>query len=149
MTTMHHAGICVNDMDASLRFYRDGLELTVLVDKVLNGDMESLLGVRTASLRTVFLGDAEHTDSGIVELLDLGLPALADGDPQAGLPVRGVFLISLQVDVPVVLARLAEMGLGGTPRTMPIPGGGVAATVTDPDGVMVELLPKAPLSVMK
>jgi glyoxylase I family protein len=146
---MHHAGICVHDMDASLRFYRDGLELTVLVDKVLNADMETLLGVHTDSVRTVFLGDAEHTDSGIIELLDLGLPSVADGDPQPGLPARGLFLVSRQVDVPVVLARLAELRLGGTPRTMAILGGGVAATVTDPDGVMVELLPKGPLSVMK
>jgi catechol 2,3-dioxygenase-like lactoylglutathione lyase family enzyme len=149
MTTTHHAGICVHDMDASLRFYRDGLGLTVLVDKVLNADLESLLGVRTESVRTVFLGDAEHTDSGILELLDVGLSAVADGEPQNGLPTRGLFLVSFQVDVPVVLARLAELGLGGTPRTMPTPSGGVAATVTDPDGVMVELLPQKPLSLMK
>jgi catechol 2,3-dioxygenase-like lactoylglutathione lyase family enzyme len=149
MTTMHHAGICVHDIDESLRFYRDGLELTVLVDTVLNADLEPLLGVHTESVRTVFLGDAEHTDSGIIELLDLGTANLADGESQTGLPARGLFLVSLQVDVPVVLSRLAELGLGGTPRTLTILGGGVAATVTDPDGVMVELLPKGPLSVMK
>jgi catechol 2,3-dioxygenase-like lactoylglutathione lyase family enzyme len=148
MTTTHHAGICVHDMDASLRFYRDGLDLTVLVDKVLDADLESLLGVHTESVRMVFLGDTEHTDSGIIELLDLGLSTVGDGEPQTGLPGRGLFLVSFQVDVPVVLARLAELGLGGPPRTMPTPSGGVAATVTDPDGVMVELLPKTPLSVL-
>jgi catechol 2,3-dioxygenase-like lactoylglutathione lyase family enzyme len=146
---MHHAGVCVRDMETSLRFYRDGLELTVLADKVLDADLEPLLGVRTESVRTVFLGDSGHPDSGIVELLDLGVPDIADEPPQGGLPTRGVFLLSLQVDVKAVLARLAEMGLGGTPRVMPTPGGGVAATVTDPDGVMVELLPMGRLSVMK
>lgn len=149
MTTLHHAGICVQDMDESLRFYRDGLGLTVLVDRVLAADLESLLGVRTDSVRTIFLGDAEHTDSGIIELLDLGAAHLAVDAPQPGLPARGVFLLSLQVDVMVILSRLAEMGLGGQPRTMAVPGGGVAATVTDPDGVMVELLPKGELSLMK
>ena len=145
---MHHAGVCVRDIEASLRFYRDGLELTVLADKVLNADLEPLLGVRTESVRTVFLGDTGHPDSGIIELLDFGVSGIADDEPQAGLPARGVFLLSLQVDVKAVLARLAEMGLGGTPRVMPTPGGGLAATVIDPDGVMVELLPRGKLSVM-
>lgn len=148
MTTLHHAGVCVRDMDESLRFYRDGLELTVLADKVLAADLESLLGVRTESVRTVFLGDAEHPDSGIIELLDLGVAEVTDGRPQAGLPARGVFLLSLQVDVSAVLNRLGEMGFGGQVRSMPTPGGGLAATVTDPDGVMIELLPRGKLSVM-
>lgn len=148
MSTTHHVGICVCDMAESLRFYRDGLELTVLADKVLNADLESLLGVHTEAVRTVFLGDAEHPDAGMVELLDLGLPSVAETQPQPGLPLRGVFLLSLQVDVRAVLYRLEVMGLGGSPRTMPTPGGGIAATVTDPDGVMVELLPVGKLSVL-
>lgn len=148
MTTMHHAGVCVRNLDESLRFYRDGLGLTVLTDKALDADLESLLAVRTERVRTVFLGDAEHTDSGIIELLDLGVAGIADGAPQSGVPARGVFLLSVQVDVAATLARLAEMGLGGIPRTMPTPGGGLAATVTDPDGVMVELLPTGKLAVM-
>ncbi|WP_428343141.1 VOC family protein [Mycobacterium sp.] len=148
MSTTHHAGICVCDMEQSLRFYRDGLELTVLADKVLNANLESLLGVHTEAVRTVFLGDAEQPDSGMVELLDLGLPSVAEAQPQPGLPVRGVFLLSLQVDVAAVLSRLDEMGLGGSPRMMSTPGGGMAATVTDPDGVMVELLPVGKLSVL-
>jgi catechol 2,3-dioxygenase-like lactoylglutathione lyase family enzyme len=149
MTTIHHAGVCVRDMDQSLRFYRDALGLAVLTDKTLEADLEMLLGVRTRAVRTVFLGDAEHTDSGIVELLDLGLSGIAASAPQSGLPARGVFLLSFQVDVPAVLTALAELSLGGTPRTMPTPGGGLAATVTDPDGVMVELLPMGKLAVMQ
>lgn len=148
MTTVHHAGVCVRDMELSLRFYRDGLGLTVLTDKVLAADLEPLLGVPTESVRTVFLGDAEHTDSGIVELLDLGRAGIAQDEPQPGVPGRGVFLLSFQVDVTAVLSRLAQMGLGATPRTMGTPGGGLAATVTDPDGVMVELLPLGRLAVM-
>ena len=66
---------------------------------------------------------------------------IADAPAQTGLPNRGVFLLSFQVDVPGVLARLADLGLGGVPRTMATPRGGLAATVVDPDGVLVELLP--------
>lgn len=149
MTTVHHAGLYVRNMDESLRFYRDGLGLAVLADKVLHADLESLLGVATETVRTVFLGDTEHPDSGIVELLDLGLPAIDDASPQPGLPARGIFLLSFQVDVPATLSRLEASGLGGTPRSMATPGGGIAASVTDPDGVMVELLPRGELSVMK
>ena len=83
-----------------------------------------MLGVHTETVRTVFLGDGEHPDSGIIELLDVGLPDIAESEPQVGLPARGVFLLSLQVDVHDVLSRLEGMGLGGTPRTMPTPGGG-------------------------
>ncbi|MFV8164913.1 VOC family protein [Mycobacterium sp. 134] len=149
MTTVHHAGLCVRNMEESLRFYRDCVGLAVLADKVLHADLESLLGAATETVRTVFLGDTEHPDSGIVELLDLGLRTIDEAEPQPGLPTRGVFLLSFQVDVPATLSRLEASGLGGTPRTMTTPGGGIAATVTDPDGVMVELLSLGELSVMK
>jgi len=141
MTILHHAGICVAEIDEALRFYRDGVGLNVLVDKVIEADLESLLGVHTRRVRTVFLGATDHPDGGIVELLDLGLTDVAEAPPQTGLPSRGVFLLSFQVDVPGALARLDDLGLGGVPRTMPTPRGGLAATVVDPDGVMVELLP--------
>ncbi len=137
---LHHAGICVADIDEALRFYRDGVGLSVVADKILEADLESLLGVHTRRVRTVFLGAVDHPDGGIVELLDLGLKDIADA-AQTGLPNRGVFLLSFQVDVPGVLARLEDLGLGGPPRTMATPRGGLAATVVDPDGVMVELLP--------
>ncbi len=148
MTPLHHAGVCVADMTASLRFYVEGIGLTVLVDKVLEADLAPLLGVHTGSVRTVFLGDPANTDAGIVELLDLGLTGIAAGPAQSGLPSRGAFLLSVQVDVPATLRRLDVLGLGGSPRTMPTPGGGLVATVIDPDGVMVELLPRGGLSLM-
>jgi catechol 2,3-dioxygenase-like lactoylglutathione lyase family enzyme len=149
MTLLHHAGICCRDVEESLRFYRDGIGLVVLTDVVMDADLKPLLGVSTTSPRTVFLGEAERPDAGIVELLELGIAAIGDADPQGGTPARGVFLLSLQVDVDVVLGRLSAMGLGGAPLTMRVPGGKLAATVVDPDGVMVELLPLGGLSVIK
>jgi catechol 2,3-dioxygenase-like lactoylglutathione lyase family enzyme len=149
MTNLHHAGVCVRDMSAALQFYRDGIGLSVVADKVLQADLEALLGVHTDAVRTIFLSDTDNPEPGIVELLDLGVAGIADADAQAGGPARGVFLLSFQVDVEAVLSRLAQMGLGGTPRRIPTPGGGIAATVIDPDGVMVELLPTGELSIMK
>ena len=139
-TATHHVGICPADLDASLRFYRDGLGLSVLVDTVLKTDLEPLLGTRTSSVRTVFLGDPQRPDVGIVELLDLGDGVAASQDRPPGAPRRGVFLLSFQLPVEPALDRLRALGFGGTPRRIPVPGGGIAATVVDPDGTVVELL---------
>lgn len=148
MTALHHAGLCVGDMDVSLHFYRDCLGLSVLVDTVLEADLQALLGVQTRRVHTIFLGDPYSRDAGIVELLDLGLPPIAHGAPQAGLPARGVFLLSVQVDIDDTLARLDAAGLGAKRRTMATPRG-AAVTVVDPDGVLVELLPRGQLDIMR
>ncbi|MDO3333895.1 VOC family protein [Mycobacteroides abscessus] len=147
MTLLHHAGVCVADMDRSLRFYRDCLGLSVLADAVLKADLQDLLGVRTERVRTVFLGESQSRAAGIVELLDLGLSAIDQGAPQSGLPVRGVCLLSVQVDIDEALRRLDEADLGQRRRTMATPGGS-AVTVVDPDGVLVELLPRGELAIM-
>jgi catechol 2,3-dioxygenase-like lactoylglutathione lyase family enzyme len=141
MTIVHHTGLCPADFDAALRFYREGIGLDILVDSVMAMDLEPLLGIRTASVRTVFLGDADRPDGGIVELIDVGSSDITDAPTQSGVPSRGLFLLSLQVDIQAVLARLAALGLGQPWRTMTRPDGSLlAATVVDPDGVIVELL---------
>jgi catechol 2,3-dioxygenase-like lactoylglutathione lyase family enzyme len=139
MTLIDHAGICPSDIDASLRFYRDGIGLDVLFDVVLEGNHEALVGVRTESIRTIFLGDSERPTIAAVELMDLRGSDTASGAPASGLPHRGLCLLSFNVEVEATLARLRHLNLGGLPRTVPTPGG-PAAMVVDPDGVMVELL---------
>jgi glyoxylase I family protein len=141
MPLLHHAGLCVRDIDLSLRFYRDGLGLEVVSDQVLQADLQPLLGVHTDEVRFIFLGDPASPEAGIVELLDRGSTPIAAAGPGPGGPARGLFLLSMRADVPAVLSRLEDLRLGGTPRTMPVPRGGFAATVVDPDGVMVELMP--------
>jgi len=137
---VHHSGLCPADMETSLRFYVDGLGLEVLFDVVLDVDLEALLGERTQQARTVFLGSRSNPDAGVLELLELGNGRAIDSPPAAGGPARGLFLLSFQVPVEATLARLADLGLGGPPRRMPTGRDSWAATVVDPDGVMVELL---------
>jgi catechol 2,3-dioxygenase-like lactoylglutathione lyase family enzyme len=139
-TAAHHIGICPADMDASMRFYRDGLGLSVIADAVLEMDLQPLLGTRTSAVRTVFLGDSRYPDTGIIELLDLGDGVARGQDEPPGTPRRGAFLVSFQMPVEPALERLHALGLGGTPRRVPVPGGGIAATVVDPDGTVIELL---------
>ncbi len=134
----------VRDLEASLRFYRDGLGLDLLHDRQVEGDWPGLFGAPSRRVRAVFLGDARVPDgqAGVLEL------NVFEGDVPAGLPPSpprtGFFLLSFFVDVEAVLSRLAALGLGGPPRrvTQPTPGGPVTlATVRDPDGLLVLLTP--------
>jgi catechol 2,3-dioxygenase-like lactoylglutathione lyase family enzyme len=141
---IHHSVVAVRDLEASLRFYRDGLGLEVLRDRQVEGDWPYLLDAPGRTVRAVFLGDPDVPDdhSGVLEL------NLFDGDvtqgPQ-GPPLRsGFLLLSFFVDVEATLGRLARLGLGGPPRrvTQPTPNGPLAiATVRDPDGLLVLLTP--------
>jgi catechol 2,3-dioxygenase-like lactoylglutathione lyase family enzyme len=142
---LHHAALVVHDPDLALRFYRDGLGLEVLMDQTFDGDWPTLFDVPSRTLRSVFLGDSGHPDSGIVELV------VFDGGAAPGVPTTassaGFFLLSFFVDVDATVARLKALGLGGEPRRIeqPGPGGPVSmATVRDPDGVLVELIQTRP-----
>jgi glyoxylase I family protein len=137
---MDHVGLCPADFEASLHFYTVGIGLTVKFDVTLEMDMQGLLGVRTEKVRTLFLADSEAPDASSLELLDLGDGAAATETPRSGFPQRGLTLISFHAPVKDTLARLAQLGLGGEPRMVPTPRGGFAATVVDPDGVIVELV---------
>ena len=141
---IHHSVVVVRDLEASLRFYRDGLGLEVMQDRLVEGDWPGLLDAPGRSLRAVFLGDPRVPDdhSGVLEL------NLFDGDVAEGPPASarrsGFLLLSFFVDVEATLGRLAGLGLGGSPRrvTQPTPNGQVTiATVRDPDGVLVLLTP--------
>jgi glyoxylase I family protein len=140
---VHHSAINARDFDASLRFYRDGLGLEVMMDEEFDGDWPTLFGAGVSRLHSVFLGDPANPDAGIVELV--GFDGMPDGAPAVDEPRTGFFLLSLYVgDTDAVLAKLRELGLGGEPRRieLPAPDGSsvVMATVRDPDGVLVELI---------
>lgn len=136
MTIVHHCAICAHDLDESLRFWRDGLGFELLMDERFEGDWPTLLHAPSASLRSIFLG-RPGVDAGIVELVDLGLPRPpgTTTDP----PGHGFLLLSIMADVDETLARLARLGLGGPPRRTETQGISMAV-VTDPDGVLVELI---------
>src|ERR1700744_5843483 len=66
---IHHAAICTSDVERSLRFWRDGLGFTELFDHTFTGDWPELFGAKSDRLRSIFLGDPQTSDSGIVELV--------------------------------------------------------------------------------
>jgi len=137
VSSVHHSAISVRDVEASLRFWRDGLGFEVLMDQRFRGDWPTLLGAPTRDLRAVFLGDPAQPGSGIVELVDLG-PAGAAPEGPLG-PGHGFLLLSVLTDVGAALDRLGALGLGGPPRHIEVAGVAMC-TVVDPDGVTVELV---------
>jgi catechol 2,3-dioxygenase-like lactoylglutathione lyase family enzyme len=144
---VHHSAIVVRDVETSLRFWRDGVGLTVTMDTEFDGDWSTLFGASVNRLRSIFLGDPERPGAGIVELVQFAgaAPVALPASPSGAGP--GFFLLSCYVDVEAVLGRLQSLGLGGEPRriTVPGPGGDVSmATVVDPDGVLVELIGVGP-----
>jgi catechol 2,3-dioxygenase-like lactoylglutathione lyase family enzyme len=141
VTHVHHSAIVVRDVEASLRFWRDGIGLEVVMDHTFDGAWRDLFAARSDRLRSVFLGDPARPDAGIVELVVFGGGAEQSGPAHP--PAEGFFLLSLFVDVDAVLDRLRTLGLGGEPRRISVPSPGdpvQMATVRDPDGVLVELI---------
>jgi catechol 2,3-dioxygenase-like lactoylglutathione lyase family enzyme len=142
VTGVHHTAIVTADVERSIRFWRDGLGFTELFDHTFTGDWPTLFGATTDRLRSVFLGDPDAPDAGIVELVQF-----EDVEPGAvplSRPVFGFFLLSLQRDVDATLAWLSELGFDDGVRRieMPAPGGKTVAmgVITAPDGVRVELI---------
>jgi len=72
--------VVVRDLEASLRFYCDGIGLDLLRDVHVEGDWPELFGAPSRGLRAVFLGDAGSPDDhdGVLELNAF------DGDVPAG-----------------------------------------------------------------
>ena len=141
---IHHSVVVVRDLEASLRFYRDGLGLDLLLDRHVEGDWPDLFDAPSRRVRAVFLGDAGVPDeqAGVLEL-NVFYGDVPEGPPPSP-PRTGFFLLSFFVDIDATLGRLAALGLGGTPRsvTQPSPRGPVTlVTVRDPDGLLVLLTP--------
>ena len=57
MRAIHHTAIVTTDIDRALRFWRDGLGLTQMLDHTFTGDWPTLFGVDSSALRSIFLGD--------------------------------------------------------------------------------------------
>ena len=129
---IHHAAIVVADVDASLRFWRDGLGFQLLMDETFEGDWKTLFGIEATKVRSVMVGDPSRPGSGIVEFVQF---VGADVPP-------GFELLSLFVgDVDEALAKLGDSASELRRIEVPSPDGPVPmVTVRDPDGVLVEII---------
>lgn len=141
---IHHGGITVSDMDASLAFYRDGLGLELVLDAVRDAPyLAETLQVPITALRYALLR-VPGSEGALVELLEYRgverLPAAARPcDPGSGHLCLGVS------DARGLHSRLVALGYRSrSPEVVDITAGanagGRIVYMADPDGYWVELL---------
>ncbi len=129
---IHHAAVVVADVEASMRFWRDGLGFELLMDEVFEGDWKTLFGIDATKVRSVMLGDRNQPGSGIVEFVQF-----IGADVPPGFELLSIFV----GDVDAVLAQLGDDATELRRIEVPSPDGPVPmVTVRDPDGVLVEII---------
>jgi catechol 2,3-dioxygenase-like lactoylglutathione lyase family enzyme len=137
---MTHIGICVNDIDRSVRFYRDLLGFAYRSELRVQGEpSDTLLRLRGVDLQAIYL----ERDGTRIELLHYASPGvIGDAAPRA-MNARGLTHLSLRVDnFKETLAILRAGGAHVLDATLiDIPDFGAAAVfITDPDGTLIELV---------
>lgn len=135
-----HVGICVADLDRSIRFYRDLLGFQLRSELRIDGEPTSkLLRLENVDLQAVYL----ERDGMRIELLYYHtLQAAGDGEPRS-MRERGLTHLSLRVDRLADLVRdMRAAGvetLDDTRIDFPEVHSG-AVFVCDPDGTLIELV---------
>ncbi len=136
-----HLGICVSDVDASLRFYCEGLGFAEVAAHEVGEEFAALMEVEGVRLRSRMIAK----DGVTVELLGFDAPGVTGDGSRRPMNALGLTHLSLRVDDVGATAATIET-LGGTvvrsTRTA-LPLGDVTLDFvycTDPDGVRIELM---------
>jgi glyoxylase I family protein len=141
MPKVHHTAICTNDIDESLRFWRDGMGFEVTMDLAFEGPWTTLFGGPADRLRSIFLGDPSDPSGGILELIDFG--AVPEAETPATTRTGFVLVSVYRDDLDDLLGHLEGLGFTGEVRRETVNGVGMAV-VFDPSGVMIEVVGLAP-----
>ena len=137
-----HVGICVSDLDRSLRFYCEALGFTVADSHDIGDEFGRLMELEGVKLRSQFI---EHESGMRLELLFFASPA-ADGSRVRRQVNRfGLTHLSFRVQgIDVVAKRIHELGGEVHHHTRTTFGAGDDALdfvyCSDPDGVRIELM---------
>jgi len=135
-----HVGICVRDLERSLRFYRDGLGFTPLSDLRVAGEPTStLLQLPEVDLHAFYL----ERDGTRIELLHYAVPGVVGPSEPRAMNQLGITHLSFRVaDLSEVLERLEAAGARTLDRSrIDLPAFEAAAVfVADPDGTLIELV---------
>ncbi len=140
-TTFSHFGICVSDLDRSLRFYCDGLGFEKAESHEIGSEFAALMDLPEVSVTSQFIRRGETA----IELLAFHEPEPFGSRERRPVPQLGLTHLSFRVrDLEAVAARLVALGgavvessrtvleFGDTPLSF--------LYCTDPDGVRVELM---------
>lgn len=142
ISKVSHIGVCVSDLERSIRFYCDVLGFVrseTMADVHVEGEpSDTLLKLRDVKLDAVYL----ERDGFRLELLHYERPRSPARAPERSMNDLGFTHLSVQVpDVKLVLEKLEALGVA-IDRDTVIEFGGmtVAAFVRDPDGLGIELV---------
>jgi catechol 2,3-dioxygenase-like lactoylglutathione lyase family enzyme len=146
--TFHHLTIAVNDLDASLRFYREGLGLQIVFDEYLERDWLRFLGSPCTRIRELAL--APPPGSGAAAGLSnpqsgtaVALAVFEDGvdRPPLNGPPHGLSHVAFVIPDEAMIARLAGLGYHAASAGLTKVDGVTLHVwfVRDPDGVVIEL----------
>ncbi len=138
--TAAHAGICVSDIDASVRFYCEGLGFELAERYDLDSTMMPGLD-RTLEVDGPVQVISQMIVSGEMRLELLAYPDReVAGTPSQSRSLRGLTHLSFTVDhVDSAAERLVEFGGTILPETRS-DAGIVLLFLTDPDGTRIELM---------
>jgi lactoylglutathione lyase len=140
-TDFSHFGICVSDLERSLRFYCGALGFEKAESHAIGTEFARLMDLSDVEVTSQFIR-RDHT---AIELLAFRRPSPFGDQERRAVNQLGLTHLSFRVsDVEAVAARVVELGgavvessrttidFGGTPLQF--------VYCTDPDGVRVELM---------
>jgi catechol 2,3-dioxygenase-like lactoylglutathione lyase family enzyme len=136
---IHHAGVGVRDMEASLRFYRDLLGLTVTSDVETEGPLVSAIVGHTENtkVRMVHLACGEGQELELFQYMEPGTSKFPQDFRQCD---GGIIHVALVVDDAMgMYERLKAEGVRFNSQPYNL-GGGYCVYMRDPDGITVELM---------
>jgi len=135
-----HMGICVSDLERSLRFYRDVLGCKEVGRLELEGEtVATLNGMPSCKVRAVYL----ERDGWRLELLEFPVPGWLGPKEPRPMNQLGLTHLSFRVaDLDATCSQLEAAGGGLLPETrLGQPGGPTHVIMAfDPDGVRIELI---------
>jgi len=139
--TFSHFGVCVSDLDRSLRFYCDALGFEKAESHVIGQEFARLMDLPNVAVTSQFI----RKGATAIELLAFTEPAPFGNGERRAVNQLGLTHLSFRVgDVEATAAKVVEMGgaiveasrttidFGGTPLQF--------VYCTDPDGVRIELM---------
>ncbi len=142
INAMGHVGICVRDMETSLRFWRDGLGFRVISERSFNGrSWKRILEMEELELHTRVI----RRDHMILELLEFEVPGHVGTAERSPMNRLGLTHIAVWVsDIDAAAQRVVDYGGTLVEETRTIFDHprlkGKWLICCDPDGVRVELV---------
>jgi lactoylglutathione lyase len=139
--SLSHIGICVSDLERSVRFYCDALGFEPAFSHQVGTEFATLMEVEGVELESRML----VRDGVTIELLGFVSPGIVGDGERRPMNQLGITHLSVRVDdVDRVASTIEEMGgtVVHSTRTT-FDGGGVRLDFvycTDPDGVRIELM---------